>query len=759
MPCDKVLLISIDNLRYDCIGAGNKVNTPVINEISEKAAVFKNCFSTNTYTTSAHASMFTGLLPQHHGVRPYYYKKLSDKSVTLAEIFKKNGYKTVFSTDIPELFEPLGLARGFDYKITRNDAQLFELLDGMKNEKVFLFIHFFDVHEPYLFSECPPDNNYNGDYFKFIEKADKDYDLNLKEKEPHKIWREFAGKIKSDVKILFEPYIEGVNKFDGGRFKTTAGFLKKYSFFDDDNVYAITSDHGEGRVSIDDPDYFSHAGELYDEVTHVPLIFHGPNMKAGSRKDMVSITDIFPSVLSQAGINPSFVCGDIDGLYFHDRDYVYSEVWKQNNYLGGEGALSGEDGRPVIAKRDSSDEYFLFQRCLRFKDKKIVFSGNYIENGGSYESFDARTQGFKNSDADYVKSLYRNILLRFEDKEGLSAKLNMLGSQKYSRKDIFDEFWGSMEKAGLKIPDYVYKYDLINDPLENTPLDVSEQERTDYVKTLDKLEKDCAESENVFQDDESGFGDGYDIPSGIINTAAAAEKEAAAKEENAGGGNASGLSRKIDSALETIKEARRRFGEDIGVGFTGGKDSTVLLYLIKKAFNGIIPFKVINIDTGLEFKEIYAFIGRIKNEWALDLRVFSEKDSLMNIKADLSKEECCLKFKTVPLKKAVTDLKLKALMTGVRRDEHPARSDETFFSERDNPTHTRVHPILQFTEKDIWNFIRAEGIPYCGLYDEGYRSLDCEPCTGKSDMNGPERSGRSSEKDSIMDKLRSFGYF
>ena len=164
--CNKVLLISIDNLRYDCVsyidknkphlekyGLQNETFTSTLDAIASKSTVFKNCFSTNTYTTSAHASLFTGLLPPNHGVRPHYYKKLKKDCLTLAEVFKNNGYKTVFCSDLPELFEPLGLVRGFDYKVITDDAALFDMFDKLKDEKVFLFIHFFDVHEPYLFSE------------------------------------------------------------------------------------------------------------------------------------------------------------------------------------------------------------------------------------------------------------------------------------------------------------------------------------------------------------------------------------------------------------------------------------------------------------------------------------------------------------------------------------------------------------------------------------------------------------------------------
>ena len=78
-----------------------------------------------------------------------------------------------------------------------------------------------------------------------------------------------------------------------------------------------------------------------------------------------------------------------------------------------------------------------------------------------------------------------------------------------------------------------------------------------------------------------------------------------------------------------------------------------------------------------------------------------------------------------------------------------------------------MHPILHFRERDIWNLIFNEKIPYCSLYDEGYRSLGAKGSTMKnSDVpaweqdleNSPERAGRGQDKEKIMEQLRDLGY-
>jgi len=113
-----VILISIDNLRFDCVAYHpdkrelikynvlKYLETPTLNKITEKSLCFTNCFSTNTYTTSSHASIFTGLYPPRHGVRAFFLTKLNPSVKTLAEIFNEQGYETVMATDVPELFSP-----------------------------------------------------------------------------------------------------------------------------------------------------------------------------------------------------------------------------------------------------------------------------------------------------------------------------------------------------------------------------------------------------------------------------------------------------------------------------------------------------------------------------------------------------------------------------------------------------------------------------------------------------------------------------
>ncbi|GAB5045782.1 phosphoadenosine phosphosulfate reductase family protein [Thermodesulfovibrio sp. TK110] len=208
-----------------------------------------------------------------------------------------------------------------------------------------------------------------------------------------------------------------------------------------------------------------------------------------------------------------------------------------------------------------------------------------------------------------------------------------------------------------------------------------------------------------------------------------------------------------------IKNVYDRYGDDVGVAWSGGKDSTTLLHLIKSLFNGKVPWKVFTIDTGVEFKEIIEFIHKIHKEWGFELITLSNKEALKTLEIAKNKVECCYLLKTIPINKAIADYKLKALLVGLRWDEQEARINEKFFAQRDNPFHMRVYPILHFKEIDIWTYIKKYNIPYCELYKKGYRSIDCEPCTKLYSGEGHERMSRDQDKEKVMKRLREMGYF
>ncbi len=218
------------------------------------------------------------------------------------------------------------------------------------------------------------------------------------------------------------------------------------------------------------------------------------------------------------------------------------------------------------------------------------------------------------------------------------------------------------------------------------------------------------------------------------------------------------LADKVKKSREVLQEALDRFPNKIALAWTGGKDSTTTLHLLRELCSGKVPIPVLHTDTSAKFKEIYEFRDRIAREWQLNLLIERNEEAIKTIKIAANKEECCLKLKAEVIAGAIKKYGWDALITGMRWDEQPDRVAETYFSPREKPAHTRVHPILHFTEMDIWQYIKDNSVPYCSLYQRGYRSLGCEPCTKLGSAGRPEHTGRDSDKEEIIQRLRKMGY-
>jgi len=221
------------------------------------------------------------------------------------------------------------------------------------------------------------------------------------------------------------------------------------------------------------------------------------------------------------------------------------------------------------------------------------------------------------------------------------------------------------------------------------------------------------------------------------------------------------LAEKINESENVLRKAYEKYGDRIAIFWTGGKDSTVLLHMIRNIFGNKNKLKVLFLDTQLDFDEVYEFIERIKKEWRINLITEKTTDKMMkkynSLKTKKERVELASIFKIILLKEAVKKQKLPALAIGIRWDEHPERASEKYFSPREG--HVRVHPLLHFTEEDIWKYIKKFRLPYISLYDKGYRSLGEREFTKPSTRSGGERSGRQKEREVIMKRLRDLGYF
>ena len=195
------------------------------------------------------------------------------------------------------------------------------------------------------------------------------------------------------------------------------------------------------------------------------------------------------------------------------------------------------------------------------------------------------------------------------------------------------------------------------------------------------------------------------------------------------------------------------------VAFTGGKDSTVALWLWRGilADRGLVP-RALSLDTGLKFPEAVAQRDLVAGQWGVDLLVVRPRVDLAAFPVARDKTACCAALKVRPLLEAIEQEGVDLLVTGIRGDEHATRAGREPLEKLHDPEHHRAHPLLAWTEMDVWSLIHDQGLPYCPLYDQGYRSLGCVPCTRPALDNG-ERSGRDQDKEARLADLHSLGYF
>jgi len=269
----------------------------------------------------------------------------------------------------------------------------------------------------------------------------------------------------------------------------------------------------------------------------------------------------------------------------------------------------------------------------------------------------------------------------------------------------------------------------------------------------------------------------------------------------------------VDRSIYVLREVKARFKNPC-ILYSTGKDSTTLLNLVREAFFGEIPFDVVFIDTGFQFKEMYDFLEFIRGLWGFNLvRAKHPLAGKIDHKVT-SFFDCCNTLKTQALRTVIEKHGYDAVIAAIRRDEHYIRNLERVFSPRDrsfrwkiiarkknetgdspflslqpvelwnlyqtrflNVHHVRVHPLLWWSEVDVWRYILNRKLPVNPLYfSRGgyrYRSLGCKCCTFPvpskaktikeiireiEESKTSEREGRIQDKEKIMRKLRALGY-
>jgi phosphoadenosine phosphosulfate reductase len=262
----------------------------------------------------------------------------------------------------------------------------------------------------------------------------------------------------------------------------------------------------------------------------------------------------------------------------------------------------------------------------------------------------------------------------------------------------------------------------------------------------------------------------------------------------------------VEISKEIVRQAFGKFKiDELGITWTGGKDSSLGLWIIRQVCleKGLPLPKTMIIGEGDEFEEIDQFVEKMRKEWNVPLEMCRNEDvlkaanytlnALIRVKdlnernrAELQRigyeaEEFPFEaesyagnhlMKTVVFNEFLDRHKIKGVFQGLRWDEHPARFNDEYFELKEGeylaPKHTRIRPILHFTEKDLWDTYIAFKIPYCILYERGYRSLGAKttsrisvegiPAWEQDLENTEERGGRRQDKEKAMERMRKLGY-
>lgn len=233
-----------------------------------------------------------------------------------------------------------------------------------------------------------------------------------------------------------------------------------------------------------------------------------------------------------------------------------------------------------------------------------------------------------------------------------------------------------------------------------------------------------------------------------------------------------------NQSIYIVREAYQKF-KRLAILWSIGKDSSVMLWLLRKAFFGHVPIPCVHVDTGYKIPEMIEFRNRLARDWGLQLVVAQNSKALNQgetfPEGRITRVECCTLLKKDALQAIIEEKGYQGVIVGIRRDEEGTRAKERYFSPRDKNfewnfksqppelwdqfktdfdpgTHIRIHPLLHWTELNVWEYIDREGIPLVDLYFSKngwrYRSLGCAPCTK------PIQSSASSVPQ-IIEELRS----
>lgn len=283
-----LVVITLDTTRADALGVYGQAQptSPAIDRMARSGTLFTNALASSPMTLPSHSSIFSGQYPYAHGVRSNAGYVLSDRTVMLAEIMQGRGYRTSAEVAVDVLRRETGISQGFESyrgpgdagvelkqielkgsgrtvtKPIRTGADIsakgIEFIRSNSGRKFFLWLHYFDAHQPYVIPKTHWTRFPESRYHAAVAAQD-----------------EYIGRVLDEIERL------GLS---------------------DETLVILTADHGEG---LDEHGEETHSYYVYDTTMHVPLVFWGLRkiQRGRSHTGVVRTIDIAPTALELLGLS------------------------------------------------------------------------------------------------------------------------------------------------------------------------------------------------------------------------------------------------------------------------------------------------------------------------------------------------------------------------------------------------------------------------------------------------------------------------
>jgi len=202
------------------------------------------------------------------------------------------------------------------------------------------------------------------------------------------------------------------------------------------------------------------------------------------------------------------------------------------------------------------------------------------------------------------------------------------------------------------------------------------------------------------------------------------------------------------SAEEILEKALELFGNKVSFATSMGAEDQVITHMLAKISKSA---NIFTLDTGRVFPETYDLLHRTVNRYGLQIKSYypdtMQVEEMVNSKginlfyeSIENRKLCCHVRKIVPLRRALTGM--DAWITGLRREQSVTRTDIKIVEWDAGNGLIKINPLLEWSEEQVWDFIKNNSIPYNKLHDQGFPSIGCQPCTRAIEKGEDLRAGR-----------------